>query len=90
MRRASVSIASNIAKGAARQSRKEFMHFLTIAAGSASELNTQLNSVLRIGMGEPSAIKAVEEVLDIVSRMLQGLVRSLRQKSSAVGCEDDR
>ena len=42
MRRAAVSIASNIAEGAARHSRREFVQFLAISAGSASEINTQL------------------------------------------------
>jgi len=42
MRRASVSISSNIAEGAARTSAKEFSYFLNIAGGSLSELDTQL------------------------------------------------
>lgn len=42
VRRAAVSIPSNIAEGAARQSNKEFIHFLTVAQGSCSEVETEL------------------------------------------------
>jgi four helix bundle protein len=51
MRRAAVSIASNIAEGAARASSKEFLQFLYISLGSASELDTQVEIAKRIGLG---------------------------------------
>ncbi len=81
MRRAAVSIASNIAEGAARQSKKEFLQFLSIAAGSTSELNTQLTIASRIGMGDMSRLKAIDDELDRIARMLQGLIRSVKEKS---------
>jgi four helix bundle protein len=77
MKRAAVSLASNIAEGAARQSKKEFKQFLYIAQGSASEIDTQLEIALRLGyvtqdeMGKPS----IE--LDEIGKMLSGLIRSL-------------
>jgi four helix bundle protein len=75
---AAVSIASNIAEGAARGTNREFIRFLNIAAGSASELDTQLEIIFRIGIGDNSAIEAIRVKLDRVARMIQGLIRSLR------------
>jgi len=50
MRRAAVSVPANIAEGAARSTQKEFIHFLSIARGSLSELDTLLNSLHRSGL----------------------------------------
>jgi len=57
MRRSSVSIASNIAEGAARRGAKEFAQYLYVAAGSASELDTQLEIASRIGLGKPEEVE---------------------------------
>lgn len=58
MRRAAISIPSNIAEGAARSTDKDFCHFLHMAAGSASELDTQLEIVRRLGMAGENEIAA--------------------------------
>ena len=50
MRRCAISIPSNIAEGSARQGDKEFIQFLYVAAGSASELDTQLEIARRVGV----------------------------------------
>jgi len=50
MRRAAVSIAGNIAEGAARNGQREFTQFLYIALGSASEMETQLEIARRVGL----------------------------------------
>ena len=63
MRSAAVSIASNIAEGAARGSRKDFIRFLNIAAGSASELDTQLEILHRIGILDDQGIYRIKERL---------------------------
>ncbi len=81
MRRAAVSIASNIAEGAARHGDREFLRFLHVAAGSASELDTQLEIAKGIKVGDNAQIDAVQESLEAVSKMLQGLIRSVKQRS---------
>ena len=77
IRRSAVSIPSNIAEGAARHSRKEFIQFLHIASGSVAELETQLLLAIRMGFTPgDSIISHVEEV----RKLLLGLLRSLKKK----------
>lgn len=82
IRRAAVSIPSNIAEGAARNGNKEFLHFLSVAAGSASELSTQLQLAKRLGLGESQPIDELLEQVARISRMLQGLMRATRHRPS--------
>ncbi|XZG69872.1 four helix bundle protein [Chitinibacteraceae bacterium HSL-7] len=79
MRRAAVSVPSNIAEGAARMTEKEFGHFLGIARGSLSELETQYLLVCRLDLAEPS--HELEEGLNEVFGLLGGLIRSLKRES---------
>ena len=77
MRRSAVSIPSNIAEGAARHSRKEFIQFLHIASGSVAELETQLLLAVRLGFISNDGVMAhIEEV----RKLLLGLLRSLKSK----------
>lgn len=77
IRRPAVSIPSNIAEGAARQSRKEFIQFLHIASGSVAELETQLLLATRMGfISRDNPLPQTEEV----RKMLLGLLRSLKKK----------
>lgn len=80
MRRAAVSIASNIAEGAARDSSKEFIKFLYISLGSASELDTQIEIAKRNEIGETSDLERLQLQTNKVSRMLQGLIRSVKER----------
>ena len=79
IQRASVSIPSNIAEGAARQSNKEFIQFLYIALGSCAEVETQLIIANNLQYGN---IKHATEKNEQIKRMLQGLIKN--RKSSNV------
>jgi len=74
MRRAAVSIASNIAEGAARRTKKEYAQFLYTARGSTSELDTQLEIALRLGYLKTESFQALTGMLDEIGRMLAGLI----------------
>jgi len=78
MRRASVSIPSNLAEGAARKGNKEFMHFLNIAQGSISELDTQLELAYRLGYINKEEYSSLINRATEISKMLYGLSRSLK------------
>lgn len=77
MRRCAVSIASNIAEGAGRDSVKEFCHFLSIARGSVSELETQLTIAVEVGLVQQTHIVALMEELDKLGRGISKLKSSL-------------
>ena len=77
MRRAAVSIPSNIAEGQARSSTKEFVNFLSIARGSLAELETQLMICVRLKYLQQSQIEPVMDLCSEVGRMLNGLIGRL-------------
>ncbi len=79
MRRAAVSIPSNISEGAARQSNKEFIQFLYIAHGSAAELETQLIVAKNLRFLDDKAFDLLNKERDEIGRMLFGLIK-YRQK----------
>lgn len=80
-RRAAVSIPSNIAEGAARQTKKEFIQFLHIAKGSLSELDTHLELAQRLEYLGRTEWNRLNELLERVDKMLSGLIRHLGTKS---------
>ena len=75
MRRAAVSVPSNIAGGAARHSTAEYLRFLSIARGSLSELDTQFQLAERLGFAEHDP--DVAELSDRTFSRLNALIRSL-------------
>jgi four helix bundle protein len=77
MRRAAVSIPCNISEGAARQGKKEFRNFLSMAQGLVSELDTQLELALRLDYLEKEKLEELSGVLVRVDKMLTALIRSL-------------
>ena len=78
--RCSVSIPSNISEGAGRNSEKEFAHFLSIALGSAFELETQLIIATRLSFLNEEKSNTLLTELDQVQKMINGLRRSLLNK----------
>ena len=77
MRRASVSIPSNIAEGQERNTKKEFCSFLYIARGSRAELETQLDMCIRIGYLTNEEISKATSLLKEVGKMLTSLITKL-------------
>jgi four helix bundle protein len=81
LRRAAVSVASNIAEGYGRTTRGEYLQFLGQARGSNSEVETQLVIVRAIGMNVGPEVKGAESLCADVGRLLNGLMKSLRAAS---------
>lgn len=75
IQRCAVSIPSNIAEGAGRNSDKEFRHFLGIANGSTNELNTQLLLSLRIGYAKEEQLQDIFNLLTEVQKMNFALIK---------------
>ncbi|MDZ4059600.1 MAG: four helix bundle protein [Brevundimonas sp.] len=83
VRRSALSVASNIAEGAARRTTGEFLQFVGIAQGSLAEAETQLLLAQRLGYlakGDASALLGAGAE---ISRMLAGLATSLRRRKNA-------
>ena len=78
IKRAVVSVPSNIAEGAARNSKKEFTQFLYVALGSNAELETQLLLAGRLGYPVPADLF---QNIDRIRQMLLGLIRHLRARA---------
>ncbi|MDD3034374.1 MAG: four helix bundle protein [Bacteroidales bacterium] len=77
MRRAVISIPSNIAEGHGRNSTKEFIQFLAIAKGSKAELETQLLICVKINYLNNSDIETAINLINEVGKMLNALQKSL-------------
>lgn len=77
MRRCTISISSNIAEGAGRISKKEFSHFLNVAYGSGSELETQLIIAKNLGFLEKSKYQELSDTITEIQKMVYSLSKSL-------------
>ena len=77
MRRAAVSIPSNIAEGQARHTTKEFIQFISHAEGSVAELNTQLILAVELNFCSSDAADPASQLMEDLRRMLNGLRRKL-------------
>jgi four helix bundle protein len=78
LRRAAVSVPSNIAEGLTRKSRVDKLHFLNIAQASLSEIDTQLEISLRLNYLDEVRFRNVEEELVCIEKLLGGLARKIR------------
>ena len=79
LRRAAVSIPSNIAEGAARNSTKEFIQFLHMSLGSLSEVETQMIIANRLDYLHD--VCEIEQQIEAVRRLILGLMRYLRARN---------
>ena len=80
MRRAAVSIPSNIAEGHARQSRADYLKHLRVSRGSLAEFSTQVELAMSLKMIPPTPL--LHDLLQETDRVLQGLIRSLENKQN--------
>ncbi len=82
LKRAAVSVPSNIAEGHARDSLKDYLRFLSISAGSLAETETQLRLAVNLGYIAGEEVKEVLDLNEKTLRMLRNLQRSLAEKLS--------
>jgi four helix bundle protein len=80
IRRASVSVAANIAEGHGREHTRTFIHFLRISQGSLKELETHLVLVEQIGLLTAERVQPLVMAADEVGRMLRALIRVLQAR----------
>ncbi len=82
IRRAAVSIPSNIAEGAGRRSNKEFEHFLSISLGSCFELETQIIIGQELNYANSDNCDVTVKLITEVQKMIRGLQKSLQAQKS--------
>lgn len=87
IKRSSVSIASNIAEGAGRNSNKEFKHFLSIANGSAYELQTQLILTIELNLISKEKIQPLLNLIVEIQKMNYSFQMSLETKISILNTQ---
>jgi four helix bundle protein len=81
VRRAAVSIPSNIAEGQSRRSSKEFLHFLSVARGSLSEVETQLILSRRLGYLPAGELADLESRSAELGRLINGLTNAIQKRT---------
>ncbi|MDI6449501.1 four helix bundle protein [Anaerobaca lacustris] len=80
LRRAAVSVASNIVEGCARHSQSDYLRFLDIAYGSAREVEYQLSLASRLGYLHPQDYGSLRGLSTELSKVVNGLLRALRKR----------
>lgn len=84
IRRAAISIPSNIAEGAARHTRKEFINFLHIAQASLSEVDTQIELASRLRYIDETKQTLLDGQMERIDKTITGLIRHLSQEKVRV------
>ena len=82
LRRAAVSVPANIADGASRAHKKEYLHFLYIARGSIAEAEYLLHLSKRVGYLQDDEYKKVEDLRKETAKTLQGLINSVKEEAN--------
>jgi four helix bundle protein len=85
LRRAGVSVASNIAEGCGRATTGEYRSFVGFARGSVHEVQTQLTIARRLGFGDPKQLGHAEALAEEISRILWALRQSLTHRLHDAG-----
>ena len=84
MRRSAVSIASNIAEGAARQTDKEYVRFLYYSLGSKEELDTQLIIAQQLNYITQNSFDRLSPQLETIGKLLNGLIKYLKTSNKTI------
>ena len=80
LRRAAVSVPSNVAEGSARRTTREFISFLHIARGSLAELETQVLLARRLQYLDDASVRALAPAVAEVGRLLNAVIRGLQRR----------
>jgi four helix bundle protein len=83
LRRAAVSVPSNIAEGRGRLTQRDFLNFLGVARGSALEVETQLELAMTLGFGDRSELESAQELAVEVGTILNASIATIRKNISA-------
>lgn len=84
LRRAAVSIVSNIAEGASRKSEKDFAHFLQISLGSTYEVETQLHIAYRLGYISEETLNTLLDKINSIEKQLYEMIQRLTHTKAQV------
>ena len=85
IRRAAVSVPSNVAEGQAHHNNREFLHFLRHSSGSLAELETQLDLAGRLGYADAALIAGALQRVQEVGRIQNGLISAIREQADRHG-----
>ena len=80
LRRAAVSVPSNVAEGTARRTTREFISYLYIARGSLAEIETQLLLARRLGYVDEATVRALSPAMAEVGRLVNAVIRGLQRR----------